>query len=140
MNLSTRRSAGGTVPKSWASPHLPESSATDRIEGSDIGIRSYLITGGRSSANLAYETMVSARGSLRPGDVRVERSALLSVCVGHPTSVAEIAAHLRMPIGVVRVLASDLIDEGLLAKYDAPADKAEDVSLISRLISGVRAL
>jgi Protein of unknown function (DUF742) len=140
MNLSTRRPGGGTQTSTWPAPHLPESSATDRIEGSDVGIRAYLITGGRSSANLSYETMVSAKGSLWPGDVRVERAALLAVCKGHPTSVAELAAHLHLPIGVVRVLASDLIEEGLLAKFDAPADKAEDVSLLSRLISGVRAL
>jgi hypothetical protein len=63
------------------------------------------------------------------------------LCV-EPCSVAEIAAHLAVPLGVARVLVADLLDEGLVTVQATLSDDAstdERRELIERVLSGLRA-
>ncbi|MFD0852980.1 DUF742 domain-containing protein, partial [Actinomadura adrarensis] len=55
------------------------------------------------------------------------------------TSVAEVAAYLRLPVMVAKVLLSDLIDYGALTTQRpwAPAD-ITDPSLLEALLDGLR--
>ncbi len=69
-----------------------------------------------------------------------ERASIVGLCRFDIISVAELSARLRLPIGVVRVVASDLVVEGLLEAFLPSLTVAEDVDLITRLIEGVRAL
>jgi len=62
------------------------------------------------------------------------------LCHTDPLSVAELSARLHVPIGVVRVVAADLVSEGLLEAFQPSANVADDVLLITRLIAGVRSL
>jgi hypothetical protein len=55
-----------------------------------------------------------------------------------PLSIAEISSHLDVPLGVSRVLVTDMVFEGLLDSHDR-AD-AYDVGFIEALIEGIRAL
>lgn len=142
--LSRRPSDAEEVSSSDAQPYLPTEPSQRVRESSpsaaNVGVRAYLMTGGRASAQLAYETML-ARGSVQmPTDVRFERAAILEACKDQPISVAEISAYLHIPIGVVRVLASDLVAEGLLTAFSGPSDKSNDITLLTNLIAGVRAL
>ena len=57
-----------------------------------------------------------------------------------PRSVAELSARMHVPIGVVRVVAADLVSEGMLESFQPSANVADDVLLITRLIAGVRSL
>jgi len=59
-----------------------------------------------------------------------------------PRSVAEIAAHLSVPLGVARVLVADLLDDGLVTVQATLADDAgidERRELIERVLSGLHA-
>jgi hypothetical protein len=58
-----------------------------------------------------------------------------------PLSVSEIAAHLRLPLGSVRVLLGDLRDAGLIA-VPGPKAAADQPSqeLLERVLSGLMAL
>ena len=59
-----------------------------------------------------------------------------------PRSVAEIAAHMSVPPGVVKVLVSDLLDEMLVvvhATLSEDTSLAERRELIERVLSGLRA-
>ena len=47
---------------------------------------------------------------------------------------------LHVPIGVVRVVAGDMLGEGLLESFQPSTNVADDVLLITRLIAGVRNL
>jgi Protein of unknown function (DUF742) len=106
----------------------------------NIGVRGYVITGGRATSDLAYETMLS-RSTMQPSAmVHNERAAIMNHCQKAAMSVAELSAFLRLPIGVVRVLASDLVREGFLIAHRGGSERMNDVSLISTLIAGVRAL
>ena len=108
------------------------------------GVRAYAMTGGRSHASgvLEFETMLQATGVGREAltAMKFERAEILRLCQSDPQSVAELAALLRVPIGVVRVVAADLVSEGMLESFQPSANVADDVLLITRLIAGVRSL
>jgi len=58
-------------------------------------------------------------------------------------SVAEVSAHVHMPIGVVRVLLSDLIEQGhvrVQATLTADSSQDERRELIERTLRGLRTL
>jgi hypothetical protein len=107
-------------------------------------VRSYAITSGRAegSIHLEYESMlqVTAGGISQMSLLAFERAAIAQLCRAEILSVAELSARLKLPIGVIRVVASDMIVEGILEAFLSSFGVAEDVDLITRLIEGVRAL
>ncbi|MGB8860569.1 MAG: DUF742 domain-containing protein [Ilumatobacteraceae bacterium] len=107
------------------------------------GVRAYTMTGGRSHAGgLEFETMLQATGAGREAltAMKFERAVILRLCQTDPLSVAELSARMHVPIGVVRVVAADLVSEGMLESFQPSANVADDVLLITRLIAGVRSL
>jgi Protein of unknown function (DUF742) len=113
-------------------------------------VRPYSLTGGRTRFGhvLYVETFVAAieapeeRRELTQGAARVmpEMRAIVELCRRMRT-VAEIAALLRMPLGVVRVLLSDLADQGKIRVYGTGhAPGQPDRALLERVLSGLRRL
>jgi hypothetical protein len=80
-------------------------------------VRPYTITGGRTPADterLDLSTQVKAlRPEQEPVGMGPEHLAIVRLC-RHPVSIAEIAAYVKVPVGVVRVLCGDLIQRGLV--------------------------
>jgi Protein of unknown function (DUF742) len=115
----------------------------------DAGIvRPYLFTRGRTrpsrSSTLPVEAMLTATALARltAGTLPGEQRRIVEQCAT-PQSVAEVAVAMRTPLGVVRVLVSDLYTAGLLDVHDtheATADPADDIALLQRLITKVAAL
>lgn len=104
----------------------------------DIVIRPFLLTGGRTTptqAGLRVETLIQA-GSVASGALRFEARRIVELC-RRPSSVAEVAAALQVPLGVARVLVSDLIADGSVTLV-----QREEVSiqLMERVLDRVRAL
>jgi hypothetical protein len=57
--------------------------------------------------------------------------------------IAELSAHLRLPIGVVRVVVGDLVDEGLLRANTGAASidgGRPDITILERVLDGLRTL
>ncbi|WP_149179433.1 DUF742 domain-containing protein [Streptomyces sp. TRM49041] len=124
-------------------------------------VRPYSLTGGRTRFGhvLLVETFVAAleapegreargareaREGSRPagavGRLMPEMRAIVQVCRRMRT-VAEISALLRMPLGVVRVLISDLADQGKLRVYGTGHGTGQpDRALLERVLSGLRRL
>jgi hypothetical protein len=124
-------------------------------------VRPYSLTGGRTRFGhvLLVETFVAAldagegpRAALpatsaaepAPGTlvskVMPEMRAIIRLCRRMRT-VAEIAALLRMPLGVVRVLLSDLADQGRIRVYGTGHGTGQpDRALLERVLSGLRRL
>ena len=106
-------------------------------------VRPYTWTGGRTTSpvHLEVETLVSATG--RPADPASppEHRTILGLCA-NPRSVAELAALLKMPLGVTRVLLGDLAAAGNVAVHRTagPTDTAADVALMQRVIAGLQRL
>ncbi len=119
---------------------------TDAAQPAPRLVRPYTLTAGRtdSRVDLPVEAPVAAvAGIPAPGwpgdDVRAQ---ILAMCAGRP-SVAEIAAHLCLPLGVARVLVGDLVMQGYVAVHATLADAAtadERRELIGRTLRGLRAL
>jgi hypothetical protein len=107
-------------------------------------VPAYALTRGRTRSEgqeLPLETMatVTALGRERQPSMQVERRAILDQCL-RPTSVVEVAAHLRVPVGVARVLVGDLASGGYLAVHLPPqADDRPDPAILERLLEGLRA-
>lgn len=70
-----------------------------------------------------------------------EHLDILRLCGPGPQSVAEVAATLDLPVGVVRVLIGDLLDAELV-RVTRPVPPAElpHESLLREVIDGLRAL
>ncbi|MCX2969555.1 DUF742 domain-containing protein [Streptomyces sp. TRM70308] len=119
-------------------------------------VRPYSLTGGRTRFGhvLLVETFVAAieapeqlrelpplsRAGLRDR-VMPEMQAIIELCRRMRT-VAEIAALLRMPLGVVRVLLSDLADQGRIRVYGTGRESTgrPDRALLERVLGGLRRL
>ncbi|MEU9156199.1 DUF742 domain-containing protein [Streptomyces sp. NPDC048417] len=117
-------------------------------------VRPYSLTGGRTRFGhvLLVETFVAAleapeeRKELTNGSlnsrVMPEMRAIVELCRRMRT-VAEIAALLKMPLGVVRVLLSDLADQGKIRVYGTGTGHGvgrPDRALLERVLSGLRRL
>lgn len=112
-----------------------------------LRVRPYALTGGRvrSTTELALETivLVTPRGEEGAAGLPIEKREILGLCAD-PTSVAEVSAHLGLPLGVARVLAGDLVTEGFLDSHANPASGGEgsrpDLRLLERVLDGLQAL
>ncbi|WP_405612318.1 DUF742 domain-containing protein [Streptomyces sp. NBC_01511] len=115
-------------------------------------VRPYSLTGGRTRFGhvLLVETFVAAleapreRKELPAGGaasrVMPEMRAIVELCRRMRT-VAEISALLRMPLGVVRVLLSDLADQGKIRVYGTGHGSGHpDRALLERVLGGLRRL
>ncbi|MFH8519842.1 DUF742 domain-containing protein [Streptomyces gelaticus] len=135
-------------PAAETAPRLP-------VRGSDrrsARVRPYSLTGGRTRFGhvLLVETFVAAleapeerreltNGNLA-GRVMPELQAIVEICRRMRT-VAEISALLKMPLGVVRVLLSDLADQGKIRVYGTGHGTGQpDRALLERVLNGLRRL
>lgn len=78
--------------------------------------RLYTLTGGRSRANTdAFDlvTLVVSECDPVPG-MQSEHVRILRLC-RTPMAVVEIASHLGLPVSIVKILLSDLLDTGRIA-------------------------
>jgi hypothetical protein len=78
-------------------------------------IRPYTVSNGRTEPTLRMEllSMVIATGRRPPGQLGPEHAQALGLC-GTVTTVAEVAARLRLPAVIAKILLSDLVDWGVV--------------------------
>jgi hypothetical protein len=70
-----------------------------------------------------------------------EHVDIVGLCRDAPQSVAELAAELDLPVGVVRGLSGDLVDEEMVhVTRPVPPAELPDESILRDVISGLRAL
>jgi hypothetical protein len=106
-------------------------------------VRPYFRTGGRTrpSYDLAIEALVSTSERGRVLDhVRVpEHRSICGLCLD-TRSVAEVAAYLRLPLGVVRVLIGDVAGLGLVLVHTATLAVGDrpSIEFMERVLSGLR--
>lgn len=105
-------------------------------------VRAYAWTGGRtrSAYRLEIETLVStsARGLDRLWELATEHQEVAELC-RQSKSVAEVAALLRLPLGVVKVLLGDMAGLGLLMVHES-ASANPDMELLERVLRGLTKL
>jgi hypothetical protein len=130
---------------------------TELGEYHDRPVRPYVVTGGRSRPSrntVRPETLLVAADAAKPLPISAstEERALLRMCRGL-LSLVEAAVHLDLPVSVVSVVASDLIDDGYLAARpgageprsrtgltSGPEPSRPDRTLLQEVLDGLRKL
>src|SRR5690606_41941805 len=111
-------------------------------------VRPYALTGGRTRPrfDIAIEALLitTPQGRARPQHHHGgEQSRILALCNRGPLSLAEVAALTRLPLGVARVILSDMLAAGLVALAGLTAVDDRDPGrrdLLERVLSGLRNL
>jgi len=124
--------------------HPPLDDDDSPEDDEDFLVRPYAVTGGRTEPR--YQLEIEAMVVAAPYDVRdlsllsPECQAILEFCRDW-RSVAEVSAVLQMPLGVARILITDMAVEGLVRIHQLNhAQGGPDVKLLERVLSGLRKL
>ena len=116
-------------------------SGGDEARGGHDFVRPFIMTGGRTRAerrDLRVETMLQTTVEDLPQSLHSEQEELLRLCQ-EPQSVAEVAAKLHLVVGVVAVIAGDLIATGLLDVHHTDPVEIE-LDMLTKMIERVRAI
>ena len=108
-------------------------------------VRPYAVTRGRTepTRDIAIEALLqtSERGHHAQHPNRDQRR-IVNLCRDRPQSLAEISAHLGLPLGVVRVLVADMISADMLVLHDVAdgGDIADRIDVLERVLVGLHRL
>ena len=107
-------------------------------------VRPYAMTSGRTrpaNNRLDVATQVAvARSEFDPVGLGPEHMAILELCE-QPLSVAELAAYVDVPLVVIKILLSDLIERGdVIVRPPMHALEAPARELLQAVLDGIRAL
>jgi hypothetical protein len=114
-------------------------------------VRPYAVTGGRramSSSDLPLEALVEALPSaVTSRGLTPEKRRILEECSSTFVSIAELSAYLKLPLGVVRVLVTDLSDASYLKIHlstpvspETGQNPALSLSVLESVLNGISAL
>ena len=127
--------AGDAAPTEWMEPR-----------GGRV-VPVYAVTGGRTRANdgpdMPVEALVTTTDAgVLVTDLQLEYRMTVELAAT-PVSIVEIGAFLGVPVGVARVLVSDLVNAKYLVVHLPPEPSTADGSLapeiLERLLEGLRA-
>lgn len=122
-------------------PDMPHRDYT--FAGAEVSpVRPYALTQGRTSVGgqtLPIEALVSTSVRDVPVGATPERRQILQLAAQNYVSVAEIAAHVSLPLGVVRVLVADLVAEKLASVHGVDLSPSAPVQLetLQTLLTGI---
>lgn len=124
-------------------PHPPDDDplADDEEANAPGLLRPYVITGGRtrgSGADLPVEAIVQSTFPTTPPPFLGPEERIITELCASPISIAEVAAKADLPLGVARVLVSDLVTSELLQTHETNDVNSPDI--LQQLIDGIRAL
>jgi hypothetical protein len=108
-------------------------------------VRPYAVTRGRTRTTAGEFDLIALVVATQPATtlgvgLSPEHVAIVRLCQ-RPLSVAEISAHLDLPVGIIRVLLGDLLDEGLiLAHGPRAATPVPNQRVLRAVINGLRSL
>jgi hypothetical protein len=103
-------------------------------------VRPYTVSNGRTSPSKQLDllSMVVATGDVSQVSLEPDHVQILGLC-HQPASVAEIAARLRLPAVVTKVLLSDLVDCGAVrAGSPRPAADHSDRFILERVLDALQ--
>jgi len=138
-------SAAAAPQQPVAAPVDPQGATPDDDPNAASGsrlIRPYAMTGGRTTSNaeISLESQIQTSTRLN-GDgtkYRWEAAKILKLAE-RPMALVEIAARAEIPIGVARVVISDLVEAGAVnVQRNAPVTSY--TSLLEKVLDGIRDL
>src|SRR3954451_10105440 len=126
-------------------PHAPDLYDDEVVEESRT-VRPYALTRGRTRAgrgDLPLEALVRGVAGATDSTSTPERRRIIELSTASILSVAELSAHLSLPLGVIRVLVGDLADEGLIVVHTgspSAAPAATNLKVLESVLNGISAL
>jgi hypothetical protein len=124
---------------------FPPPAGGARVDDTGPVVRPYAMTSGRTRPTKGTFDLVSIIGATRPVSAlgpgySPEQRAIIRMSQ-RPISVAEIAAHLDLPISVVRVFLGDLLHLELIVVRQPhfPGPQISD-EILEAMLDGLRAL
>jgi hypothetical protein len=102
-------------------------------------IRPYTVSNGRTEPTIRMDllSMVVATGRYPPGQLGPDHAQALGLC-GSFTSVAEVAAHLRLPAVVAKILLSDLVGWGAVdTRAPDPMADSTDPAVLESILNAL---
>jgi hypothetical protein len=107
-------------------------------------VRPYALTGGlpRPSGerfDLLDMVRTARRTGQDPPQLTPEQAELLQRCQ-MPAPIAELAGGLDLPVGVIRILVSDLRERGLVTIHRAQPAAFNDLKILQEVVDGLRRL
>jgi hypothetical protein len=138
-------------PRPSNEPGRPPSRGDGAFEEAST-VRPYMLTGGRTRSRnesrnelMPIEALVKATGTLPGHQHQPESRRILELTEGQYLSIAELSAHVRLPVGVVRVLVEDLRDERLVSIHGATDPEqthnpATTLSVLESVLNGISSL
>jgi hypothetical protein len=119
----------------------------DEAEEDTYAVRPYAVVGGRTrttTTHLPVETLVQSFGGHDDVSLTPERRRILELTANQFLSVAELSAHVHLPVGVVRILVSDLAEVGRVRIHGADAASASapatSLSVLESVLNGISSL
>ncbi|GGZ28312.1 DUF742 domain-containing protein [Streptomyces nitrosporeus] len=137
-----------SVRKTPAATGTPAGSRWYDAEAGPV-VRPYAMTRGRTGSASRHRLdliaiVVPEPEADDPGRDRTlspEHVEIVELCSDMPQSIAELASGLDLPVGVVRVLVGDLVEEQLVhVTRPVPPAELPDVNILREVINGLRAL
>ncbi|MEU9885321.1 DUF742 domain-containing protein [Sphaerisporangium sp. NPDC051017] len=126
---------------------LSDGSADEQWLDDEAGriVRPYVMTRGRTQPSRGKIDLITLVVTINPvitaePGLGPEHHKIVKLC-DRPLSVAEIAAHLDLPAGTVRVLLGDLVDRGFVAIQE-PVRETDvlDLETYKAVLNGLRSL
>jgi Protein of unknown function (DUF742) len=107
-------------------------------------VRPYALTGGLTRPSgerfdLLDMVRTARRTGQDPPQLTPEQAELLQRCQ-MPAPIAELAGGLDLPIGVIRILVSDLRERGLVTIHRAQPAAFNDLKILQEVVDGLRRL
>lgn len=113
-------------------------------------MRPYTMTGGRTGRDLPQIALEAQIASTRAGIenrhlYRFEAARIIDMAQ-KPLALVELAAHLDVPVGVVRVVTADLARRGAVQIMDPPTGMATGLdgyqytTLLRKVLDGIKSL
>ena len=102
-------------------------------------IRPYTVSNGRTEPTTRMEllSMVIATGRRPHGQLGPDHAQALGLC-GSVTTVAEVAARLRLPAVVTKILLSDLVDWGAVdARCPDPLADSSNPAVLETILNAL---
>jgi len=104
-------------------------------------VRPYTLTGGRTRTDLPVEALVQGLVAAGSVSTTTERRGILALTSEQYLSVAELSAHLKVPVGVVRVLVGDLAGEGLVRVHGLTSTAhVANLTVLEMVLNGISSL
>ena len=103
-------------------------------------VRPYTVSNGRTSPGVSLDllSMVASTGEAPPSPLEPDHEQALVLC-REPMSVADIAARLRLPVAVTKIVVSDLVGWGA-ATTEPPrtTDEPTDRVVLERVLNALQ--